>query len=638
MTLHKIIPLCNFNYVGDFYNAAMFKYNTTKEINKSESKSIYKDETIQIDKLKNTYMSNEIKVINKNDNKLLNKKINDITILNNKMVERVFSSISKNDAKGLYTNAPNINIEYLKNLSSQNVIELSKQNAKELKAIDLRQININHEKELKNKDDLGFYKTTELELAINSSSQLYKIKDVYLKDQDVNCLNIYDSKFMEPEITKQINIQSYYFYNNNNKRYINKVNDKYFDRINDKQMSKHNNRLMYRYNVNKLFKNDIDFLDRITRHDLYLNDSLKLIYRLERKDINKYDYINGLEKISLKHINKDESKKYFYRHVLRTTYKNTENYLNRVVIIPVYKNNQSYLDRENLINLYKETQNYLGREMITTIFKNNDFYLNAMSIIDVYKQIEKKLLDLNILDAYKDYDKYLMNTPKNIYKENINKFIEVTKRWWWLQPTSPTDGLVVPNKDYVKMKDIMENTDFEYLRYNSHPVEWGQNWGIDYNVPPIGVSVEIMIDLINIITMVWHKNVQGWMSCTGRESIQLLMEILYDWYTLDTSIPNTDYYRTYRWIRWEAEKVYFLNAQSGLRAIGILISNLIDYMKYHHFNLVPLWRNAKVMDIERNFNRMATDGDLMKITDKLKGKRNYMIETQNFEKKNILGR
>ncbi|WAG61245.1 hypothetical protein LL038_03055 [Clostridium estertheticum] len=616
----------------------MFKYNTTKEINKSESKSIYKDETIQIDKLKNTYMSNEIKVINKNDNKLLNKKINDITILNNKMVERVFSSISKNDAKGLYTNAPNINIEYLKNLSSQNVIELSKQNAKELKAIDLRQININHEKELKNKDDLGFYKTTELELAINSSSQLYKIKDVYLKDQDVNCLNIYDSKFMEPEITKQINIQSYYFYNNNNKRYINKVNDKYFDRINDKQMSKHNNRLMYRYNVNKLFKNDIDFLDRITRHDLYLNDSLKLIYRLERKDINKYDYINGLEKISLKHINKDESKKYFYRHVLRTTYKNTENYLNRVVIIPVYKNNQSYLDRENLINLYKETQNYLGREMITTIFKNNDFYLNAMSIIDVYKQIEKKLLDLNILDAYKDYDKYLMNTPKNIYKENINKFIEVTKRWWWLQPTSPTDGLVVPNKDYVKMKDIMENTDFEYLRYNSHPVEWGQNWGIDYNVPPIGVSVEIMIDLINIITMVWHKNVQGWMSCTGRESIQLLMEILYDWYTLDTSIPNTDYYRTYRWIRWEAEKVYFLNAQSGLRAIGILISNLIDYMKYHHFNLVPLWRNAKVMDIERNFNRMATDGDLMKITDKLKGKRNYMIETQNFEKKNILGR
>ncbi|WP_253200242.1 hypothetical protein [Clostridium estertheticum] len=630
--------MCNFNYVGDFYNAAMFKYNTTKEINKSESKSIYKDETIQIDKLKNTYMSNEIKVINKNDNKLLNKKINDITILNNKMVERVFSSISKNDAKGLYTNAPNINIEYLKNLSSQNVIELSKQNAKELKAIDLRQININHEKELKNKDDLGFYKTTELELAINSSSQLYKIKDVYLKDQDVNCLNIYDSKFMEPEITKQINIQSYYFYNNNNKRYINKVNDKYFDRINDKQMSKHNNRLMYRYNVNKLFKNDIDFLDRITRHDLYLNDSLKLIYRLERKDINKYDYINGLEKISLKHINKDESKKYFYRHVLRTTYKNTENYLNRVVIIPVYKNNQSYLDRENLINLYKETQNYLGREMITTIFKNNDFYLNAMSIIDVYKQIEKKLLDLNILDAYKDYDKYLMNTPKNIYKENINKFIEVTKRWWWLQPTSPTDGLVVPNKDYVKMKDIMENTDFEYLRYNSHPVEWGQNWGIDYNVPPIGVSVEIMIDLINIITMVWHKNVQGWMSCTGRESIQLLMEILYDWYTLDTSIPNTDYYRTYRWIRWEAEKVYFLNAQSGLRAIGILISNLIDYMKYHHFNLVPLWRNAKVMDIERNFNRMATDGDLMKITDKLKGKRNYMIETQNFEKKNILGR
>ncbi|WP_253198885.1 hypothetical protein [Clostridium estertheticum] len=630
--------MCNFNYVGDFYNAAIFEYDTTEEINKRESKSIYKYEAIEIDKLKNTYMSNEIKVINKNDNKLLNKKINNITILNNKMVERVFSSISKNDEKGLYANAPNINIEYLKNLSSQNVIELSKQNAKELKAIYLRQININHEKELKNKDDLGFYKTIELGLDINSYNKLYKIKESYLKNQNVNCLNIYDSKFVKSEITKQINIQSYYFYNNNSKRYINKVNDKYFDRINDKQMSKHNNRLMYRYNVNELFKNDINFLDRITRPDLYLNNSLKLIYRLERKDINKYKYINALEKISLKHINKDESKKYFYRHVLRPIYINIENYLNRVVIIPVYKNNQSYLDRENLVKLYKETQNYLGREMILTVFKNNDFYLKTMPSIDFYKQIEKDLLESNILDVYKDEYKDLKSTPKNIYNENDNKFIEVTKRWWWLQPTSPIDRLVVPNKDYAKIKDLLENTNYDYLRYNNHPLEWGQNWGIDYNIPPAGVSIEIMLDLINIITMIWHKNLQGWMSCTGRESIQLIMEILYDWYTLDTSSPNTDYYRTYRWIRWEAERVYFLDNKNGLQAIGKLIANLIDYMKYHHFDLVPIWRNPKAMDIERNFNKVATNGGLMKDLDKKKGKRNYMIETQNFEKKNILGR
>ncbi len=69
----------------------------------------------------------------------------------------------------------------------------------------------------------------------------------------------------------------------------------------------------------------------------------------------------------------------------------------------------------------------------------------------------------------------------------------------------------------------------------------------------------------------------------------------------------------------------------------MLFANLIDYMKYHYFDVVPLWRNLKYMDIERQFNRVATNGDIIKILDKVKGNRHYMIETQNFEKKNILG-
>ena len=85
-----------------------------------------------------------------------------------------------------------------------------------------------------------------------------------------------------------------------------------------------------------------------------------------------------------------------------------------------------------------------------------------------------------------------------------------------------------------------------------------------------------MLDLVNILIEIWHSNVQAWMSCSGKESMQFIMELLYDWYTLDTSKPNTDYYRAYRWIRWEAEKVYFLDTQNGLQAVGILIANLID--------------------------------------------------------------
>jgi hypothetical protein len=127
------------------------------------------------------------------------------------------------------------------------------------------------------------------------------------------------------------------------------------------------------------------------------------------------------------------------------------------------------------------------------------------------------------------------------------------------------------------------------------------------------------------------------MCSTGKESMQFIMELIYDWYTLETSMPNPDYYRAYRWIRWEAEKVYFLNLDTGLQAVGTLIANLIGYLKNHEFNLVPLWRNPKAMDIERNFNKVAQNGDLMKVLDKIKGERYYYIETQNVEKKNIFG-
>lgn len=33
----------------------------------------------------------------------------------------------------------------------------------------------------------------------------------------------------------------------------------------------------------------------------------------------------------------------------------------------------------------------------------------------------------------------------------------------------------------------------------------GKDWGVDYNIPPMTISIEIMLDLINILIMIWHK-------------------------------------------------------------------------------------------------------------------------------------
>jgi len=332
--------------------------------------------------------------------------------------------------------------------------------------------------------------------------------------------------------------------------------------------------------------------------------------------------------------------KLMYRDNIKNIYKKyTGYYVHRIDLKSIDKDiNKRYFYRERLKDIDKYYNRYLDREAITSIQKDNEKYLDYIPLINIYKQIKKDLLDLTIWDIYKEHDRQLQGTLiKDIYKVGNNKFIEVTQRWWWLRPTAPTDRIIVPNKDYARMKELLENANYEYLRYNEHPIEWGKQWGIDYNIPPYAVSIEIMLDLINILIMIWHKNTQGWLCCSGKEAMQFIMELLYDWYTMETSTPNTDYIRAYRWIRWEAEKVYFLNTENGLQAIGILIANLIDYMKYHHFDLVLLWRNPKAMDIERNFNKIATNGDIMKDLDKLKGNRHYYIETQNFERKNIFG-
>ncbi|KRU36758.1 hypothetical protein [Clostridium sporogenes] len=406
---------------------------------------------------------------------------------------------------------------------------------------------------------------------------------------------------------------------------INKNNYRFIDKCNLKEAAKMSNKTMLNKDI--IIGIDIDTsinnLKILDLKDIDRNYKTMLMYNIALKDIEKYRIKNALNKIAHKEICKDHNKEYFYKDVFKFIDKS----INR------------YLDRQAIRDIFKYNNRYLDREYTTNIFKHNEKYLGNSPVINIYKQIEIDLLNLSIWQIYRQSNKYLNNEAiRQIYTPNKNKFIEITKRWWWLKPTNPTDKIIVPNKDYIYNNDLLNNLDYEYLRFNNHPIEWGKDWGVDYNIPPMTISIEIILDLTNILIMIWHKNTQSWLSCTGKESIQFIMELIYDWYTLDTSSPNIDYIRAYRWIRWEAEKVYFCNIGDGLQAIGLLIANLIDYMKQHYFNLVPIWYNPKAMDIERKFNKVATNGDIMRDLDKLKGKRNYMIEVQNFEKKNILGR
>ncbi|WP_236900449.1 hypothetical protein [Clostridium estertheticum] len=603
--------MCNFKYARDTLSSATFKYDTEENILKTKEKMFYKEAIIEIEKVKE-----------------------------NKHLYKGFANIKKENTKHLYKEDSAIIREIGKELTLQDR-EINKSKGKEIQEI---------------KDNDVVYIESNKNLLNIELPQLNKNGKVMGLSNELLQLNKFESIFTHLEVKKELSKcgveQGLELQKNIG---IEKHVMNYLEKIHSKEIDTNKLKFVERYGTKGIDKNKYRFIDRsslketdITNNLIMLNRDIvttiyvdKNIYKLNPigiKEISKDCKTILMYNAALKNIEKYRAKDGLYRIANKEIFKDNEKYFYRIGLNFIFKDKEKYLDREAITTMFKSSEKYFDREYITNIFKNNEKYLSNDPLINIYKQIEKDLLNTSIIEIFKDYNKNLNTIEKEIFLPHNNKFIEVTKRWWWLYPTSPIDRLVVPNKDYARMKDLLENTDFEYLRYNNHPIEWGENWGIDYNIPPCSVSIEIMLDLINILTMVWHKNTQGWLSITGKEAIQLLMELIYDWYTLDTSSPNTDYLRAYRWIRWEAEKVYFLNIENGLQSIGILMANLIDYMKYHHFNLVPIWGNVKAMDIERTFNRMATNGDLMKATDKLKGKRNYIIETQSFEKKNILGR
>ncbi|MFL0197265.1 hypothetical protein ACJDU8_17120 [Clostridium sp. WILCCON 0269] len=364
-----------------------------------------------------------------------------------------------------------------------------------------------------------------------------------------------------------------------------------------------------RTNINSMSKSiSLLSLCRIMTERLskYMNESTA--YKTSYHRINNIDHIYSISESLINRIQKVLYDKYIRKNAGK-----------RVVKYDGYKD----INEISIFNILKLQE--------TWVIRNNS---NNLNISSESQYLQVTGINIEILNGLI----YLNNTPnKNIYiDKNINRYIEIIKRWWWLTATEPIDNIIIPNKDFVYNENLLANVDYQYLRLSEHPINWGQDLGIDWGVPTYPVSIEIMLDLVNIILEIWHSNVQGWLCCTGKESMQFIMELLYDWHSLSTSKPNEDYYRAYRWIRWEAEKVYFLEIDTGLQAIGNLVGNLIDYLKQHHFNIVPLWRNPKAMDIERCFNRMAQNNDLMKSLDKVKGKRYYYIDSQT-EKRYIFG-
>ncbi|WP_123053158.1 hypothetical protein [Clostridium sp. JN-1] len=675
MPLHGI-PLCDFKYAGEIYSGATFKYDTAGTISKVKLKLLSKSsKEISLDSEKllskfinpNIFKNNkksllresceigkdnltkELKAGVKEENKLYKTcllKIEDSYFIKNSTIrlrrENSFMNMKSGISLDVMKNN-GLNLKPSRSLKNESNRKLGIEISRTLGNTEFNGLSIEKSKELSNEGNKN--------LIIEIGRQMLRIwdngfnKDKAFSLTAVDRENVLLSKLNNVFLSRDIcvfNKHDIVKLARNKVKNICKPVERYIVRNDLKQICFDLSKRLYRkYNLKEMFKDNYRLINKIAFKGA---DKISFQFTLRKnpsKNINKSFNINYLRKLNLKNISKVRETKLVYKWSNKNISKVGIYGLNKTALKNIFKSN--YRLFRKIINkniCYGNEAVDLVRFRSSNINKYDNKFLDFIKVIDIYKQLEKGLIDLATTDISQIQSYYLKNNfNREIYKEfKNNKFINVIKRWWWLNATDPRDSLIVPNKDFDYDSSLLNNPGYEYLRFNNHPISWGNDWGIDFNIPAYRVSIEIMLDLVNILIMIWHDSVQAWMCCSGKESMQFIMELLYDWYTLDISKSNTDYCRAYRWIRWEIEKVYFLNLDTGLQAVGVLISNLIDYLKQHHFNIVPIWKNPKAMDIERNFNRIAQNGDLMKSLNKAKGKRYYYIETQNIEKKNIFGR
>lgn len=275
----------------------------------------------------------------------------------------------------------------------------------------------------------------------------------------------------------------------------------------------------------------------------------------------------------------------------------------------------------------------------------------SMPMVKAYREIiinndiqaTKESIEINI-NKEKEFGKVV----HEIRIEKNETKIKFNKRFWFLRATDPFDWKVLPYSDYPYRKEpivfnndkkIPDNWQLEMIpklhqEVKDHPMPFGQNLGDE----EMALSIEIMIDVINIMILIWSRMFYNFSGYTGSQAVIRFTKLLYDWLMLETSIEEMEkkdskehYFRAYRWIRWEAEKVA-IKARDDMRLSGNMyidewIFELIYYMENHHFDTMPIFDVIGKMDEFRALLRTDDpQGDIDFILDKVKGMRHKIIE------------
>lgn len=340
---------------------------------------------------------------------------------------------------------------------------------------------------------------------------------------------------------------------------------------------------------------------------------------------------------------------YSFIDILLNTNQKAVNNINILKLVSLFNKSIDY-DKVELTT-YTDINNIIhnNQEKSLKTFKGLLFCFGDIFTIIDRKNIDNKkllyfllrysksigLLNPEVLNTCKSLDLFvfyrhlfLNNTTIRNIKAEANDYhkLKLWQRFWFLLPKGQTDNLILPDCDYPYEDEPVDGID-------KHPVQTGK----DINIGEIPLSINIMIDLINILIFMWCKFYNAFWGCTGSRAVLDTVMYVYQWLNLETSIDEQlkkgskeHYDRCYRWLRWEAEKV-ILMARNDTRLNGnyyvqVLIENLIQYMLDHHFDVMPVFKDIEKIDEWRNIFNNCVENDIDWVIGKLKGIRHKILE------------
>ena len=425
--------------------------------------------------------------------------------------------------------------------------------------------------------------------------------------------------------------------NKNQKIYINKINQLYSTSNIDKDMIIHKNKLLY---------------SELRIGDNKANIKIEDIYQL--KNNRKLSLKNN--STNIKYLNKNISKK--ISQIEQNKLKNNA-YKNNIKVSKDLYNSLETTNRKIEVEkpqinleLYKTLWFIKGLgETDLKILPNIDY--NYPALIDIfveepdftyifeYENTFKEFLNDNYTIELYDYDYNLISilsisqvkeleTNNDVINLKIKEIENEENRFKF------TIKIVYPKLNYIiirqpvneYMEAVLYTVTEKFLGENRHPIPFGNDLGIK----EIPIHINIMVEFINILLLIWQHRFLAFSGQVGIHAIYGLVNLVYEWLTLETSQSAEyieEYYRCFRWLRWEAEKVYNIAKAdpklNGNKWINFVINEMIDYMEMHHIDVMPILEDIRNTDDWRNWFTDPTF-DIKFMLDKFKGERKRLSD------------